>query len=83
MMRFATGTKFATIVAIVALSGCMTRPKPAPEVHSTAPSIPPPAATKPSIVPGSAEDLRVNVGDTVHFAYNRSDLDAEDQNIRQ
>ena len=24
-----------------------------------------------SIVPGSAEDLRVNVGDTVHFDYNK------------
>ena len=23
-----------------------------------------------SVIPGSAEDLRVNVGDTVHFDYN-------------
>lgn len=30
--------------------------------------------TTSSVVPGSAEDLRVNVGDTVHFDYDRYDV---------
>lgn len=70
MMKFATGMKFVAIAAVVVLAGCATKPKPAP-----APPAPPPAApAAPSIVPGSAQDLKVNVGDTVHFAYDRSDL---------
>jgi peptidoglycan-associated lipoprotein len=62
--------KFVAVAAFVALAGCATKPKPAP-----APPAPPPAApAKPMITPGSAKDLTVNVGDTVHFAYDRSDL---------
>jgi len=32
-----------------------------------------------TIVPGSAEDLRVNVGDTVHFAYNEYNIEDNDK----
>ena len=36
-----------------------------------------------SIVPGSTRDLTANVGDTVHFAYERSHLYAADRVILQ
>ncbi|RZL04680.1 MAG: peptidoglycan-associated lipoprotein Pal, partial [Rubrivivax sp.] len=36
-----------------------------------------------SIVPGSAEDLRVNVGDTVHFALDQYNIEAGDQAVLQ
>jgi peptidoglycan-associated lipoprotein len=36
-----------------------------------------------SIVPGSAEDLRVNVGDTVHFAYNEYTIEDNDKTTLQ
>ena len=82
MMKFATGMKFAALAAVIVLAGCTTKPKPAPQPPPPPPP-PPPAATQSSIVPGSAQDLRVNVGDTVHFAYDKSDLDAQDQAILQ
>lgn len=60
-------------MAVVALSlfvaGCATKaPPPPPPPPPAAQPAPPPA---PSIVPGSAQDLKVNVGDTVHFEYNK------------
>ena len=36
-----------------------------------------------SIVPGSAEDLRVNVGDTVHFGYNDYNIEDSDKQTLQ
>ncbi|MDE2464694.1 MAG: peptidoglycan-associated lipoprotein Pal [Alphaproteobacteria bacterium] len=77
MIRFSNAIKFAAVLSVVALAGCAEKPKPVP----AAPPAPPPAAAAPvhtsSIVPGSAEDLRVNVGDTVHFAYNSSALNSD------
>jgi peptidoglycan-associated lipoprotein len=82
-------TKFSTVMSLAALSaallvaGCTT-PKqaattapPATSGYST-----PPAQTS-SIVPGSAEDLRVNVGDTVHFAYNEYNIEDNDKAVLQ
>jgi peptidoglycan-associated lipoprotein len=60
-------------MAVVALSlfvaGCATKAPPPPPPPPPAAQPAPPAA--PSIVPGSAQDLKVNVGDTVHFEYNK------------
>jgi peptidoglycan-associated lipoprotein len=36
-----------------------------------------------SIVPGSAEDLRVNVGDTVHFDYDKYEILDSDKGVLQ
>jgi peptidoglycan-associated lipoprotein len=41
----------------------------------------PPAPVTSSIIPGSAEDLRVNVGDTVHFAYNEYNVEDADKTV--
>jgi peptidoglycan-associated lipoprotein len=60
-------------MAVVALSlfvaGCATKEPPPPPAPVAQPPAPPPPA--PSIVPGSAQDLKVNVGDTVHFEYDK------------
>ncbi|HEY4942763.1 MAG TPA: peptidoglycan-associated lipoprotein Pal, partial [Rhizomicrobium sp.] len=57
-----------------------------PQATNTAPPPQPPAPMQPaprapvsSIIPGSAEDLRVNVGDTVHFAYNEYNIEDNDK----
>ncbi|HEY7977595.1 MAG TPA: peptidoglycan-associated lipoprotein Pal [Rhizomicrobium sp.] len=41
------------------------------------------SSTTSSIVPGSAEDLRVNVGDTVHFDYDAYNITDEDRSVLQ
>jgi peptidoglycan-associated lipoprotein len=82
-------TKFSSLMSLAALSaallvaGCTT-PK---QAETTAPpsngggySTPPATST---IVPGSAEDLRVNVGDTVHFAYNAYNIEDSDKAVLQ
>ncbi len=75
MMRMSFAV--ATLSAALLRAGCST-PKPV----DTAPppgggyTAPPPTS---SIVPGSAEDLRVNVGDTVHFAYNAYNIEDSDK----
>ena len=66
MRRISAGLKMAAIAFAFVLAGCETKPPAQPA--QTPPSV---AAPVSSIVPGSAEDLRVNVGDTVHFDYDK------------
>ena len=40
-----------------------------------------PRSVTSSIIPGSEQDFRVNVGDTVHFALNQYNIEAGDQAI--
>ena len=42
----------------------------------------PPRVTS-SILPGSEQDFRVNVGDTVHFALNRYQIEDNDKSLLQ
>ncbi len=79
MTRFSAVLSLAGLSAALMLGACST-PKPvdtAPPPMASAPSGPPPQTS--SIVPGSAEDLRVNVGDTVHFAYNEYNIEDSDR----
>jgi len=76
MNKFSTTLKFAALSAVLVLGACThkeeavaTAPPPAPP-PAAPPAPPPPAPARPSIIPGSAQDFKVNVGDTVHFAYN-------------
>jgi len=82
-------SKFSAVASLSVLSlalmlGACTTDKPA----NTAPppvageSGPPPGSGS-TIVPGSAEDLRVNVGDTVHFGYNEYNIEEGDRAILQ
>jgi peptidoglycan-associated lipoprotein len=84
MIRFSHSLKFACLSAALILGACThkqeavnTAPPPAP---------PPPMAAAPapvtsSIIPGSAEDFRVNVGDTVHFAFDQYNVEDADKSI--
>ncbi len=83
MTKFSTLASLAALSAALMLAGCTT-PKQAetttapPMATNTAP----PASTS-NIVPGSAEDLRVNVGDTVHFGYNEYNIEDNDKTTLQ
>jgi len=57
----------AAIAFALVLAGCETKPAVTPQAQTAAPVTAPTS----TIIPGSAEDLRVNVGDTVHFDYNK------------
>jgi len=84
MKKLSTGLKFAAVVSALLVAGCASKKEAPPQ---EAP--PPPQATAPapapvsSIVPGSAEDLRVNVGDTVHFDYDQYGLTEEGKTTLQ
>lgn len=81
MKNFAVGLKLAAIAFAIVVAGCATKPPPA---QPAPPPAPPPVATAPSILPGSAEDLRVNVGDTVHFDYDKyAVLDADKATLQR
>ena len=83
MIRFSHVMKFACLSAVITLAACTKKQE---AVATTPPPAPPPpvaAAPAPGIVPGSAEDLRVNVGDTVHFALNEYNVEAGDQAVLQ
>ena len=74
MSKFSTGLKLAAVVVAFVLAGCET-PKPPPP---PAPAPAPVEAPAPSIVSGSIKDFQVNIGDTVHFDYNKyAVLDAD------
>jgi peptidoglycan-associated lipoprotein len=74
--------RFAAVAAFVALAACTTKPQ---AVEQSPPPAPPPAAPEvtSSVVPGSIQDFRVNVGDTVHFDYNESGIKDEDKGTLQ
>ena len=80
MKNFSAGLKLAAIAFAIVLAGCETKPPPAQPAQ-----VPPPVAAQPSsIVPGSAEDFRVNVGDTVHFDFDKyAILDADKATLQR
>jgi peptidoglycan-associated lipoprotein len=84
MTRFSRSLKFACLSAVLMLGACTHKQ----EAVNTAPPPAPPPAMAPapapvtsSIIPGSAEDFRVNVGDTVHFALNQYNIEDSDKAV--
>ncbi|HEY5339273.1 MAG TPA: peptidoglycan-associated lipoprotein Pal [Rhizomicrobium sp.] len=81
-MKISTCLKFAAVATALMLSACTDKPK----AMDTAP---PPgnsmtsSTTTSSVVPGSAEDLKVNVGDTVHFDYDAYAVTDEGRGVLQ
>jgi len=81
-------TNLAGCAMLVALAACTTKQ----QAVSTPPPASPPAprtAAAPTasvvsrIIPGSVQDFKVNVGDTVHFAYNQYNVEDSDKNTLQ
>jgi peptidoglycan-associated lipoprotein len=80
MTTFSNGLKLVAVTAALLLAACTTKHEadntPPPSTSTT-------TTTQSSIVPGSAEDFRVNVGDTVHFDYNAYDIQDQDKGTLQ
>jgi len=82
MTSFSRSLKFACLSAALILGACTHKQE---AVNTAPPPAPPPAPMSApvtsSILPGSAEDFRVNVGDTVHFGYNEYSIQDTDKGI--
>ena len=83
MIKFSTSAKFAVLSAALMLGACTHKQEAAATAPPPAPP-PPQAAARPapvtsSIIPGSEQDFKVNVGDTVHFAYNEYSVQDTDK----
>ena len=81
MMKYSTGLKIAAVAAVFLLAGCETKPKATAE--NTPPATDNTYTSQSNIVPGSAQDLKVNVGDTVHFDYDKYAVKDEDRGTLQ
>jgi peptidoglycan-associated lipoprotein len=84
MITISNGLKLASLACVIALAACTDKPAATAEA-------PPPSAmngsssmsSQSSAVPGSAEDLKVNVGDTVHFDYDKYAVRDDDRALLQ
>jgi len=85
MMKFPSYLRIAAVAGALFLAACASKPPPVAEAPPPAPptAAPPPAQVESTVVPGSLQDFRVNVGDTVHFAYDKSDIMDQDRDILQ
>ena len=87
MKNFARLAQIASVSALLLAGACTSRPEavatappPAPPPAAPAPAPLPPAPPPPrGPIPGSAEDFRVNVGDTVHFGYDQYSIQETDR----
>jgi len=81
MTKFSSTLKFAALSAALLLGACTHKQE---AVNTAPPPAAPPPAAAPSqvqsgILPGSAQDFKVNVGDTVHFALNQYNIEENDK----
>jgi peptidoglycan-associated lipoprotein len=81
MIKISTALKVAAVSAALLLAaGCSSQ-------KSAETTTPPPVSSgggsSSTIVPGSAEDFRVNVGDTVHFDFDKYDVLDNDKGTLQ
>src|SRR6201996_490775 len=83
MTKLSVGLSLSVLSAALLMAGCSSTPKPTNEAPPPVASAPTTSAPTSTIVPGSAEDLRVNVGDTVHFGYNEYSIQDEDHAVLQ
>ncbi len=85
MRKIPSPLRVAALAAMLALAACATKPRPAAEAP---PQAPPATAqmqnrVETTAVPGSVQDFRVNVGDTVHFAYDKYEIQDQDRDLLQ
>ena len=83
-MKISTSLKLAALSAALMLGACTTKQQAASAAaaaaaaHGRRPAPPPPG-----ILPGSLQDFKVNVGDTVHFGYNEYNVQDSDKSTLQ
>ena len=83
MIPFSRTLKFACLSGALMLGACTHKQE---AVTTAPPPAPPPPVAQPApvtsrIIPGSAEDFRVNVGDTVHFEFDQYNVQESDKTI--
>lgn len=83
MLRYSDAMKFSCVAALLLLAACTTKPKATEEQPPTTAPTSTQSSVQSSIVPGSTQDFRVNVGDTVHFDYDKYDITDEDRGTLQ
>jgi len=84
MTQFSRSLKFACVSAALILGACTHKQEAVnttPPPQAPAQTAPAPAPVVSRILPGSAEDFRVNVGDTVHFGYNEYNIEDNDRTL--
>jgi peptidoglycan-associated lipoprotein len=84
MLTSSHTVKFAAMAALLLLAACASKPK------SMAEAPPPPPASssssastdvQSSVIPGSEQDFKTNVGDTVHFDYDKYSVRDDDKDL--
>ncbi|MGN6147011.1 MAG: peptidoglycan-associated lipoprotein Pal [Rhizomicrobium sp.] len=80
MIKISATLQFAALASVLVLAACTDKPK---AVETAPPPSSMSSTTTSSIVPGSAEDLKVNVGDTVHFDYDAYNITEEGKSVLQ
>ena len=71
--------RLASVCGLLLVAACASKPTAAPDNPTLTNS----QVQQSSIPPGSEKDFQVNVGDTVHFDYNRYDLRDADRAVLQ
>lgn len=70
------------LLLIPVLAACTTKPPSVPPASAPSAAAPPASpVTQTTIVPGSARDFQVNVGDTIHFDYDRFAITRSERTI--
>lgn len=82
MSKYHQRRELICFASLIILAGCAHKQEalntPTPTPAPVARAKPPPPVTN-SILPGSLQDFRTNVGDTVHFAFNRYQIEDGDK----
>jgi peptidoglycan-associated lipoprotein len=85
MTAYSRKLKMICLAGLTGLAACAHKQEAvnmAPPPPHTATVVPPARVTR-SIRPGSEQDFRVNVGDTVHFALNQYQIEDSDKALLQ
>lgn len=77
-MQIQCNAVLVTVVVSSALIGCTTKPAVTSSIGAQ-PTVYSAASTNSQIVPGSARDFEADVGNTVHFEYDRFDIRENDR----
>ncbi|HEY1613704.1 MAG TPA: peptidoglycan-associated lipoprotein Pal [Rhizomicrobium sp.] len=84
MLTISPRWKLVVLSSALLIAACTTKPKPVEAPPAEAPATTSaPAQVQSSVMPGSVQDFRVNVGDTVHFDYDKYNVTSEDKDVLQ